>query len=177
MVMTKANLKIGVQAQDFDLSAECAALRKSCGGGAGALVSFVGVVRDEGDITGNEADNMTGGYALELEHYPGMTEKALTAMAHKAAERFDLLAATVIHRIGKLCPGEQIVLVITASAHRRAAFEGCEYIMDYLKTQAPLWKKETAGDKGHWVDARESDGVALSRWHGEQAGECLKKNG
>ena len=148
-------MKVCVQTQDFDLNAEIACLRETHVQ-AGALASFVGVVRSEGH---NRQD-----YALELEHYPGMTEKVIAEMVALAVKRFQLLDATVIHRVGRLPAGEQIVLVLTAAQHRRLAFEGCEFIMDYLKTQAPFWKKEHGLTHSGWVDARESDDEALRRW-------------
>lgn len=123
---------------------------------AGAVASFVGYVRNS-----NEGDAVT---ALELEHYPGMTEKVLHAIAAEAAERWPILDCTIIHRIGLLQVQAPIVLVAVASAHRHAAFEACAWIMDALKTQAPFWKKEYIGEQSRWVDARESDQRALERW-------------
>ena len=158
--MTRA-ARVTVQTADFDLSAESAALRAG-DGGVGAVVSFVGTVRDRN----SGADHAQPGaiQALELEHYPGMTEKAIEAMIDEAHRRFDLRACRVIHRVGLLPPGAQIVLVLVASAHRGEAFQGCEFLMDYLKTQAPFWKKETTASGAHWVDARVADDAALARW-------------
>jgi len=147
--------RVSIQAEDFDLSAEVAALRAR-DGGVGAVVSFVGTVRDR-----------SHGAALstmELEHYPGMTERAIEAMIDEAGRRFDIRAARVVHRVGPLQPLEQIVLVAVASAHRGQAFQACEFLMDYLKTQAPFWKKEHTAEGAHWVDARVSDDEALTRW-------------
>jgi molybdopterin synthase catalytic subunit len=124
--------------------------------GVGAVVSFVGVVRG-GDREG-------GTDALELEHYPGMTERSIQAMVAEARERFSIQGALVIHRVGRLALGDQIVLVAVSAAHRGVAFQACEFLMDYLKTQAPFWKKEFTSAGGRWVDARESDDTALARW-------------
>ena len=147
--------RVSIQTADFDLGAEVAALR-AADAGVGAVASFVGTVRDRNDGQGVSA--------MELEHYPGMTEKAIEAMIDQAFERFDIRAARVIHRVGPLKPLDQIVLVVVTSAHRGAAFQACEFLMDYLKTQAPFWKKETTPDGARWVDARVSDDVALARW-------------
>jgi molybdopterin synthase catalytic subunit len=147
--------RVSIQTADFDLSAEVAALRAG-DGGVGAVCSFVGTVRDRG---GAEAVS-----AMELEHYPGMTERAIEAMADAAHARFDIRAARVIHRVGLLQPCDQIVLVAVASAHRGEAFQACEFLMDYLKTQAPFWKKESTPSGARWVDARDSDDAALARW-------------
>jgi len=147
--------RVSIQTADFDLSAEVAALRMG-DGGVGAVCSFVGTVRDRG---GAEAVS-----AMELEHYPGMTEKAIAAMVEAAQARFDIRAVRVIHRVGLLQPCDQIVLVAVASAHRGEAFQACEYLMDYLKTQAPFWKKESTPSGARWVDARASDDAALARW-------------
>ncbi|MBV8500575.1 MAG: molybdenum cofactor biosynthesis protein MoaE [Paucibacter sp.] len=146
--------RIRIQTEDFDLTAETAALRAG-DGEVGAIVAFVGTVRDQ---SGRLA-------AMELEHYPGMTEAAIEAMAEQAVSRFALRAVRVIHRVGRLAASEQIVMVLTAARHRHAAFEGCEFLMDYLKTQAPFWKKELTPDgAGRWVDARAADDAALARW-------------
>ncbi len=148
--------RVSIQTEDFDLSAEIAALRAG-DGNVGAVVSFIGTVRDSGHGTAISA--------MELEHYPGMTERAIEAMIDEAGRRFiDLRAARVIHRIGRLLPHDQIVLVAVASAHRGQAFQACEFLMDYLKTQAPFWKKEHTAEGAHWVDARVSDDAALTRW-------------
>lgn len=149
--------RVSIQAQDFDLSAEVAALRQG-DGGVGAVASFVGTVRDR---HGGGAGEVS---AMELEHYPGMTEKAIEAMIDEALRRFDIRAARVVHRVGPLQPGDQIVLVAVTSAHRGAAFQACEFLMDYLKTQAPFWKKETTPEGARWVDARVADDAALARW-------------
>lgn len=144
---------IRVQAEDFEVGAETRRLYVS---GAGAVVTFVGLVRDL-------VDKPIA--AMELEHYPGMTEKALAAIEAEAQERWPTLAVTIIHRIGRLAAGDQIVFVGVASAHRQAAFEAAAFLMDYLKTRAPFWKKEVdARGAGHWVDARESDDHAAQRW-------------
>lgn len=143
--------RVRIQTADFDLSAELRALQAG-DEGVGALCSFVGTVRG-GDV-----------HTLELEHYPGMTERSIEAMIDAAHERFDLRGARVIHRVGLLKPTDQIVLVAVASAHRGEAFKACEFLMDYLKTQAPFWKKETTPEGSRWVDARVSDTDAAARW-------------
>jgi len=148
--------RVSVQEHDFDLSAEVAALRAG-DAGVGAVASFVGTVRDR---HGEQA----GISALTLEHYPGMTERAIEAMIDAAQARFDIRAARVVHRVGLLRPGEQIVLVAVSSAHRGQAFQACEFLMDYLKTQAPFWKKECSPEGERWVDARVADDEALARW-------------
>ena len=147
--------RVSIQTADFDLSAEVAALRAE-DGGVGAVVSFVGTVRDRSDGAAIRA--------MELEHYPDMTERAIEAMIDEARRRFDIRAARVIHRVGALSAMEQIVLVVVTSAHRGQAFQACEFLMDYLKTQAPFWKKEHTPDGAHWVDARVADDEALQRW-------------
>ncbi|MBP5992223.1 MAG: molybdopterin synthase catalytic subunit MoaE [Piscinibacter sp.] len=147
--------RVSIQTADFDLGAEVAALRAG-DPAVGAVASFVGTVRDRNDGQGISA--------MELEHYPGMTEKAIEAMIDLAFERFDIRAARVIHRVGPLKPLDQIVLVVVTSAHRGAAFQACEFLMDYLKTQAPFWKKESTPEGSRWVDARVSDDAALARW-------------
>ena len=147
--------RVAVQTEDFDLSTEIAALRES-DKRVGAVCSFVGTVRDR-----NEGDEVA---TLELEHYPGMTEKAIEAMIDAAMARFDIFAARVIHRVGLLQPLDQIVLVAVTSAHRGQSFQACEFLMDYLKTQAPFWKKEETPAGARWVDARVSDDAALARW-------------
>lgn len=147
--------RVTIQTADFDLSHEVAALRDG-DAGVGAVATFVGTVRDRNDGTGVSA--------MELEHYPGMTERAIEAMVDAAFARFDIRAARVIHRVGLLQPRDQIVLVAVTSAHRGEAFRACEFLMDYLKTQAPFWKKETTPDGARWVDARVSDDAAAARW-------------
>ncbi len=149
--------RVFIQTEDFDLSAEVAALRAG-DGGAGAVTSFIGTVRDR---TAGVAGAIS---AMELEHYPGMTERAIETMIDEAFRRFDLRGARVIHRVGLLQPLDQIVLVVVSSAHRGESFKGCEFLMDYLKTQAPFWKKETTPDGARWVDARVADDQALARW-------------
>ncbi len=146
---------VSIQTEDFDLTAETASLREA-DGGIGAVVAFVGTVREAAD--GRPVQLM------ELEHYPGMTEAAVASMIDEAFQRFDIRAARVIHRVGPLAAREQIVLVLVASRHRGQAFEACEFLMDYLKTQAPFWKKEHGPDGAQWVDAREVDDAALARW-------------
>lgn len=150
--------RVSVQTDDFDLSREVAALRVA-DGGIGAVVSFVGTVRDRHGATAGAAIS-----ALELEHYPGMTEAAIEVMIDEAQRRFEIRGARVVHRVGVLAPLDQIVLVAVTSAHRGQAFQACEFLMDYLKTQAPFWKKETTSAGAHWVDARLADDVALARW-------------
>lgn len=148
--------RVLIQTADFDLSHEVATLRVG-DGGVGAVCVFVGTVRDRND--GGDIRTM------ELEHYPGMTEQSIEAMIDAAHQRFDIRAARVIHRIGLLQPQDQIVMVAVTSAHRGQSFEACEFLMDYLKTRAPFWKKETAADgQQRWVDAREADETALQRW-------------
>lgn len=146
---------ISVQQADFDVSAELAALRAGRAD-IGAIAAFVGLVRD---ISGGKAVS-----AMTLEHYPGMTEKALADIVAEAERRWSLQAVRVIHRVGPLLPADQIVLVAVASAHRGEAFQACEFIMDYLKTRAPFWKKETTPQGERWVDARDSDDAAAERW-------------
>ena len=147
--------RVRVQLEDFDLSTEVAALRRE-DLGVGAVASFVGTLRNATDGTPVSA--------MELEHYPGMTERAIEAMIDEAVARFALRAVRVVHRVGALQPGDQIVLVAVSAAHRGAAFQGCEFLMDYLKTQAPFWKKETTPQGARWVDARVADDAALARW-------------
>jgi molybdopterin synthase catalytic subunit len=147
---------VRVQREDFDLGAELAALRAGRAD-IGALVSFSGLVRDGGGTGG-------GLTAMELEHYPGMTEKAISEIEAEARARWGLAASLVIHRYGRLLPGEQIMMVATAAPHRQAAFAAAEFLMDYLKSRAPFWKKEFGPDGGHWVAAQEADEDALGRW-------------
>ena len=148
-------IRVCVQAEDFDTGAEVSRLAAD-GDSVGALVSFVGVVRGE---SGGEPL-----LALQLEHYPGMTERELSRIAREATGRWQLSAVTIIHRVGVLRPKDQIVLVVTASAHRQAAFDACAFVMDYLKTQAPFWKKETRASGEYWIEARSSDDEAAARW-------------
>lgn len=143
---------IRIQQEDFDLNDEIDALtdgRTDIGG----VASFVGVVRGDDHLT-----------SLTLEHYPGMTEREIASHVEEAGKRWPLLCATIIHRVGTLKPGERIVLVVTASSHRNAAFEACEFLMDYLKTRAPFWKREDRNGESTWVEARESDAEAAKRW-------------
>jgi molybdopterin synthase catalytic subunit len=146
---------VTIQQADFDLGAEVVALR-AADLQVGAVATFVGTVRDRSD--GTRVD------AMELEHYPGMTERAIEAMVDQARRRFDIRGVRIVHRVGPLRPGDQIVLVAVTSAHRHEAFQACEFLMDYLKTQAPFWKKETTPDGARWVDARVADDAALARW-------------
>ena len=154
--------RVSIQVEDFDLSQEVATLRAN-NGGVGAVASFIGTVRERSDGLAVSA--------MELEHYPGMTERAIEAMIDQAFARFDILAARVVHRVGLLQAREQIVLVAVSSAHRGQAFQACEFLMDYLKTQAPFWKKETTPSGARGVDARVADDTALARW-GIQAGNA-----
>ena len=146
-------MTVRVQSAPFDMGAEVEAFTASAKG-SGAVVTFSGLVRDEGGTLS----------AMEIEHYPGMTEKALTKIRDDAMTRFSLDAALIIHRHGALRPGEQIMMVATASRHRADAFAGAEFLMDYLKSRAPFWKKETGTGGTSWVDARDEDEDALRRW-------------
>jgi molybdopterin synthase catalytic subunit len=148
-------MSVRVQEADFDIATEIAAMRRG-NLKIGAVASFVGVVRDIND--GDAVAMMT------LEHYPGMTEKSIEAIVDQARARWEVLDARVIHRVGTLKPADQIVLVAVASGHRGDAFAACEFIMDYLKTQAPFWKKEITPRGARWVDARASDDEAAGRW-------------
>lgn len=159
--------RVSIQTQDFDVGTEVARLRQG-DLQVGAVASFVGTVRDV-----NEGSAVAG---MELEHYPGMTERAIEAMIDEAMRRFRVRAARVIHRVGLLGPGDQIVLVAVTSAHRGDAFQACEFLMDYLKTQAPFWKKEHTPAGARWVDARASDDAALARW-GIVAGNAVAGEG
>ena len=152
--------RVRIQQEDFDLGLELERLRER-DLRVGAVCSFVGTVRDTRAITGSAQDEIR---AMELEHYPGMTEKAIEAMIDEAHKRFDFYDAVVVHRIGRLLPADQIVLVAVTSAHRGESFKACEFLMDYLKTQAPFWKKEQTPHGAQWVDARVSDDAALARW-------------
>ncbi|WP_281777088.1 molybdopterin synthase catalytic subunit MoaE [Polynucleobacter sp. KF022] len=151
-----SNSSIRIQENDFDLSAEIGTLRKN-DPRVGAVVSFLGTVRDMND--GSQVKGMT------LEHYPGMTEKALQEILDQAKARWDIYQTLVIHRVGPLLPEDQIVLVAVTSAHRGEAFAACEFIMDYLKTAAPFWKKEDTPEGARWVDARVTDEAAMARWN------------
>lgn len=148
-------MPVRVQTEDFDLSQEVAQLRAGQAG-VGGIVTFVGTVRDM-----NEGSSVA---AMELEHYPGMTEKALEAIVTQAKSRWPIFDALVIHRVGPLKPLEQIVLVAVTSPHRGEAFAACEFIIDYLKTEAPFWKKEDTPQGARWVDARVTDDEALAKW-------------
>lgn len=148
-------MSVRVQTEDFDLNTEVAALRAN-DPRTGGIVTFVGVVRDFNDGSGVAE--------MELEHYPGMTEKALEDIIAQAKLRWPIFNALVIHRVGPLKPLDQIVLVAVTSAHRGEAFDACEFIIDYLKTQAPFWKKEQTPQGARWVDARDSDDTALKKW-------------
>jgi molybdopterin synthase catalytic subunit len=149
-------MTVRVQLEDFDLAAEINAMRLEKAD-IGAIVSFIGQVRDI-----NDGDTIQ---TLTLEHYPGMTERALEAIEGEAKARWNITSSLIIHRVGTLKPQEQIVLVAVASAHRGEAFKACEFMMDFLKTQAPFWKKETTTQGERWVDAKLSDDDAQARWH------------
>lgn len=146
--------RVSVQVEDFNVGDEYQALAKS--NASGAVVTFVGKVRDM-----NLGDDVIG---LSLEHYPGMTEKALAEICNEAEQRWSLEGIRVIHRVGDMNTGDQIVFVGVASAHRGASFEACEFVMDYLKTKAPFWKKERTTESTRWVDSRDSDAKAAERW-------------
>jgi molybdopterin synthase catalytic subunit len=148
-------MSVRIQTEDFDLGRETAAMRKG-NRSIGAVASFVGVVRDM-----NEGDSVS---RMTLEHYPGMTERSIEQIISQARSRWQVIDACVVHRVGLLKPTDQIVLVIVASSHRGDAFAACEFIMDYLKTQAPFWKKEQTHDGARWVDARTADDLAAERW-------------
>ena len=147
--------RVSIQTGDFNLAREVDTLRKN-DKRVGAVCTFTGTVRDRND--GSSVSSM------ELEHYPGMTEKAIEAMIDEAFARFNIFAARVVHRIGLLQPLDQVVLVAVTSAHRGESFKACEFLMDYLKTEAPFWKKEQTPDGARWVDARVSDDAALAKW-------------
>lgn len=146
-------MRVAVQSEPFDLGAEVSAFTAAVRG-AGAVVSFTGLVRDEGG-------SLSG---MEIEHYPGMTEKAIFGIAEEAVRRWSLADALVIHRYGKLAPGEAIMMVATAAPHRGDAFAAAEFLMDYLKSRAPFWKKELSADGASWVAAKDADEDALKRW-------------
>ena len=148
-------MSVRVQTQDFDAGAEIAALRRS-DPRIGAVASFIGLVRDVND--GDSVREMT------LEHYPGMTERALEQIVAEAKSRWDIIDVLVVHRVGRLAPADQIVLVVVTGAHRGEAFAACEFVMDYLKTRAPFWKKEATTEGARWVEARAADDQAAERW-------------
>jgi len=148
-------MPVRVQTQDFDAGVEIARIRTG-DRGVGAVAAFIGTVRDVNDDAAITE--------LTLEHYPGMTEAALQEIVDAAKARFDIRDALVVHRVGTLAPGDQIVLVVVTSAHRGTAFDACEFVMDFLKTRAPFWKKERLPEGERWVDARASDDEAASRW-------------
>jgi molybdopterin synthase catalytic subunit len=155
--------RVSIQTADFDLSEEITTLRAT-DARVGAVCSFIGTVRDRNAVQTNASTNAPTISAMELEHYPGMTESAIETMIDQAMKRFDIFAARVVHRVGLLQPLDQIVMVAVTSAHRGESFKACEFLMDYLKTQAPFWKKETTAEGARWVDARVSDDAALARW-------------
>ncbi len=178
--MTDPSARVSIQTGDFNLADELEALRKN-DKRVGAVCSFVGTVRDRNmaptlvasrtALPPEEALSPGGGpsakdtvLSMELEHYPGMTEKAIEAMIDEACARFDIFGVRVIHRVGLLQPLDQVVMVAVTSAHRGESFQACEFLMDYLKTQAPFWKKEQTPEGARWVDARVSDDAALARW-------------
>ena len=148
-------MTVRIQSEDFDAGAEMAAMRKG-NPAIGAVASFVGVVRDV-----NEGDAVS---EMTLEHYPGMTEKSIEAIVGQARGRWNVIDALVVHRVGLLKPTDQVVLVVVAGGHRGDAFAACEFIMDYLKTRAPFWKKERTAEGSRWVDARATDDIAAERW-------------
>jgi molybdopterin synthase catalytic subunit len=151
--------RVSVQTEDFNLADEIAALRHQ-DKRVGAVCSFVGTVREANAASAGGAPVLS----MELEHYSGMTENAIEAMIDEAQRRFDIYAARVVHRVGVLQPLDQIVMVAVTSAHRGESFKACEFLMDYLKTQAPFWKKEQTAQGAQWVDARASDDAALAKW-------------
>jgi molybdopterin synthase catalytic subunit len=143
-------IRVSVQREAFDIAAECAALDRT---GVGAVATFTGIVRGDDGVT-----------AIELEHYPGMTEASLVSICEAAKTRWDLAGCTIIHRVGRMETGEPIVLVVTASPHRAAALEACAFLIDRLKTDAPFWKKEYRGDTVNWVEAKASDVARADSW-------------
>jgi len=145
-------IRVSIDPAPIELAMELAALEER---GAGGVASFTGVVRGDGGVT-----------ALELEHYPGMTEDALCTLAETAMDRWSLLGVTILHRVGRMSVGERIVFIGTAAPHRREALEACAYLIDRLKTDAPFWKREWRGEAASWVEARASDEAAAERWHG-----------
>ncbi len=155
--------RVVIQTADFDLGQEVAALRAN-DPRVGAVCSFIGTVRDRNRASTLGLGTPGNVQSMELEHYPGMTERSIETMIDETLRRFDIFGARVIHRIGLLQPLDQIVLVVVSSAHRGESFQACEFLMDYLKTQAPFWKKEQTSEGARWVDARVSDDAALARW-------------
>ncbi|MDG1027034.1 MAG: molybdopterin synthase catalytic subunit MoaE [Gammaproteobacteria bacterium] len=153
---------ISIQNQDFSIADEYAALRHRAGD-AGAIVTFTGLVREVYDVPA-EGSESAAVSSLFLEHYPGMTEKCLQEIQQQAEAKWPLLATRIIHRVGELHGKDQIVLVATASAHRLAAFEAAEFIMDYLKSKAPFWKQQKTATSSVWVESRDSDKAAIERW-------------
>jgi molybdopterin synthase catalytic subunit len=143
-------IRVVVQLEPIDVAAE---LERAEGDGAGAVASFTGLVRADDGVT-----------ELTLEHYPGMTEASLRGLANDAAERWELIGATIVHRVGAMRPGERVVLVVTAARHRGAALEACAFLIDRLKTEAPFWKRELRGERANWVSPRATDDVAAARW-------------
>lgn len=143
-------IRVSIDEAPIELAVEVAALEER---GAGGVATFTGVVRGDDGVT-----------ALELEHYPGMTEQALIALAEAATVRWSLLGVTIVHRVGAMAPGDRIVFIGTAAEHRREALEACAYLIDRLKTDAPFWKRETRGDAASWVEARDSDAASAERW-------------
>ena len=156
MIKNSPVIKVKIQNEDFDVSEETRFLKQN---NTGAIVNFVGIVR------GYDEKNNRTIYSMKLEHYPGMSEATLEEIAQKAKKEWPIDSITIVHRVGRLKPGEMIVFVGCASAHRHAAFDGCQYIMDYLKTDAPFWKAEETKDGTTWVSERENDKAAKRRWH------------
>ena len=154
---------VRVQVEDFDAGVELAALRVGKPS-VGAIASFVGIVRDRNEVAGVDGGGDARVATLTLEHYPGMTERELARIGDEAARRWSLIDALVIHRVGTLAPTDQIVFVATSAPHRGDAFDACAFLMDYLKTQAPFWKKEATAVGERWVEARASDAAAAARW-------------
>lgn len=152
--------RVRIQHGAFDIAKEIADLQAN-DPRVGAVCTFLGTVRDRNVPGQTHAGSVQ---SLELEHYPGMTEKSIESMVDQAHQRFDILGARVVHRVGVLAPTDPVVLVVVTSAHRGESFQACEFLMDYLKTQAPFWKKEQTPQGAHWVDARVSDDAALARW-------------
>jgi molybdopterin synthase catalytic subunit len=156
-------MPVRIQTEDFDIGKEIDDLR-GANAKVGAVASFIGTVRERNEVSGDATQVV----ALTLEHYPGMTEAALDDICSQAASRFRIIDTLVVHRVGPLLPLDQIVLVVVTSEHRGEAFAACEFVMDYLKTEAPFWKKESTPDGSRWVEARESDTSAAKRWDKDQ---------